>query len=139
MRRAPSGIFATCPSRPLEGKFMKVIAPRSYSLRVDEKFTIVIECVGTAYGGFGDVNGFDLGFKKSTPAADVTPALLKGPHSVNHVFLHAVYQKDATPHAEYTIRVLDEKGAEQDRFGSKIDPSEPLPYVDDFSLRVQVE
>lgn len=118
---------------------MLVVAPRSYVVAVDEKFRILIECVGTAYAAFGDVNGFDLGFSQDTPSAEITPALLKGPHSVNRVFLHAVYQEGATPQAAYRILVFDQDGNEKDRLGSKIDMSETLPYTDDFSLRVQVE
>jgi len=118
---------------------MNVIAPRAYAVDQSESFSIVIECAGTAYAAFGDVNGFNLPFAEGSPSADVTPALLKGPHSINHVFLHAVYQAGATEEAAYVIRVVDRDGNVRDSMGSKLDPDEELPYRDDFDLRVEVE
>lgn len=118
---------------------MIVIAPRAYAVDQAESFSIVIECVGTAYGAFGDVNGFNLPFTDASPSVDVTPALLKGPHSINHVFLHVVYQEGATKDAAYMIRVIDQDGNVRDTMGSKLDSAEKLPYRDDFDLRVEVE
>jgi hypothetical protein len=121
-----------------EEVLMKVIAPAVYQLADDESFRVRIDCVGTAYLALGDVNGFVLPFSDKQHEVTVTPALLRGPHSVNHVFLHVVYQQGATPQAEYSIRVLDQQGTPMDEMGSKLNPKRALPYRNDFDLRVEV-
>ncbi len=117
---------------------MKFIAPAAYQVGVNESFDIQIDCVGTAYLAFGDVNKFVLPFSQSQPKVTVTPAVLAGPHSINHISIHVIYQQGATPQAAYTIRVFDDTGAQIDQMGSKIDTSITLPYRDDFDLRVEV-
>jgi hypothetical protein len=116
---------------------MQVLAPASYRVTQHESFQISIQCQGTAYLALGDVNGFELSFTPAAPSAQVTPSILSGPGSINHVFLHVVYQ-GATPTASYTIQVIDANGVVVDQMGSSVDPTVAQPYRDDFDLRVNV-
>jgi hypothetical protein len=89
------------------------------------------------YLALGNVNGFELTFTEDTPQADVTPAILAGPGSVNRVHLHLVYTAD-TPAARYRILVIDREGNGVDSIDSTLIPDEQRPYRVDVDLVVKV-
>jgi hypothetical protein len=116
---------------------MRVIAPEIFELDPDESFTVQIDGGAGTYLALGNVNNFELLFTKNTPQANVTPAILAGPGSVNRVHLHLVYTAD-TPAADYLIRVIDRDGNEVDSINSTLIPGEPRPYRVDVDLVVKV-
>ena len=117
---------------------MKVLAPAFYELDPDESFTIRIECVGGAYLAAGNVNNFKLRFTPDSPEADVTPAILAGPDSVNIVHLHLTYQKDV-PAESYRVTVLNQEGEVVETINSGLDPGRTLAYRVDIDLVVEVQ
>jgi hypothetical protein len=116
---------------------MRILAPSFYELDPDERFTIRIDCEGGAYLAFGNVNNFELRFDEDRPEADVTPAILAGPHSMNRIHLHLVYPQEG-PAESYRVQVVDEAGTDVDTIDSALDPGRPRPYRVDVDLIVRV-
>ena len=116
---------------------MNVLAPEMFELDIDESFTIRIDCVGGTYLAFGNVNNFDLPFDDATPQADVTPAVLAGPNSVNRIHLHLAYPQDMPP-MSYRITVIDADGTPVDTIDSTLNPDRPRPYRVDVDLVARV-
>ena len=116
---------------------MKVLAPAMFELDPDERFTVRIDCEGGTYLAFGNVNNFELRFDDATPQADITPAILAGPNSVNRIHLHLVYPED-TPPARYRITVIDATGNAVESVDSSLDPDRPRPYRVDVDLVAQI-
>jgi len=117
---------------------MMTLAPSIFELRRDESFTIRIDCEGGAYLAFGEVNAFPLRFNDQAPQAQITPAILAGPQSVNRIHLHLAYSVDAPPQ-RYRVTILDENSTTVDTINSTFNPNRPLPYRVDVDLRVEVE
>ena len=116
---------------------MRVLAKAFYELDRDESFTVRIDCEGGTYIAVGNVNNFELSFDEDLPEADVTPAILAGPHSMNTVSLHLVYSKDI-PAQHYRITVRDREGTVVDEIDSGLNPDRSRPYRVDVELIVRV-
>jgi hypothetical protein len=116
---------------------MRVLAPQIFEVDPDESFTVRIDCEGGTYLALGNVNNFELHFNDAMPQADVTPAILAGPGTVNRVHLHLVFTAD-TPAQRYVIRVIDRNGAVVDLVESILIADEPRPYRIDVDLVAQV-
>ena len=117
---------------------MKVLAPEMFELDADESFTVRIDCEGGTYLAFGDVNNFELQFDEAMPQADVTPAVLAGPNSVNRIHLHLAYPQD-TPPTSYRIAVIDATGSIVDSIPSTLNTNRPRPYRVDVDLVARVK
>lgn len=117
---------------------MKILGPEVFELATDESFTVRIECEGGAYLAFGSVNNEELSFNEDTPEAQVTPAILAGPNTINRVHLHLVYPEDAPPDS-YQITVIDRNGDTVDSINSTLNSDRTRPYRVDVDLIAQVE
>lgn len=116
---------------------MRILAPGLFELGLDERFTIRIDSEGGTYLAFGNVNNFELPFDDNTPQADITPAILAGPGSMNRIHLHLVYTQDA-PAARYRITVIDSAGNTVDSIDSTLNPDRPRPYRVDVDIVAKV-